>query len=263
MRARRRCQIHYSIIPAVLEQASRWGASIRSYLLVRQPNAADVRPVHPRAKALVGILTGTPATMRGKDLAGGLLSIVSSIISNFGVNLQKVVHNENEARPEDEQVAFTSVPRWWQAGRSDFRRDRDSSRWGSRKHLRGARRRHHAVGKRCHCPLLAQGGTESMGHVRRAWHRDWRRHDRFRDTRGQRVHRQKLTGEGGIHSVQDVLRVPRAHGVCPACQCRLVFLLPCPRRHHLGINRPLVRTIDAMKGLNMKCCCDCRSAKRC
>ena len=38
------------------------------------------------------------------EVIGALLSIVSSIVSNFGVNLQKIAHSKNLAKPADEQV---------------------------------------------------------------------------------------------------------------------------------------------------------------
>jgi hypothetical protein len=51
--------------------------------------------------------------MGGRDVAGAILSIISSIISNFGVNLQKKVHLENDERAAEEKIPYNKVKRWW------------------------------------------------------------------------------------------------------------------------------------------------------
>ena len=49
----------------------------------------------------------------GNDVAGATLSIVSSVISNIGVNLQKRVHVRNENIPPAKRVPYTKQPAWW------------------------------------------------------------------------------------------------------------------------------------------------------
>eukprot|EP00937_MAST-01D_sp_MAST-1D-sp2_P006586 g6586.t1 len=69
----------------------------------------------PRALSEANATSTTTAatTSTSRDIAGSCLSIVSSIISNFGVNLQKLVHDGIMARPVAERVTYTSVPAWW------------------------------------------------------------------------------------------------------------------------------------------------------
>ena len=51
--------------------------------------------------------------MGGRDIVGACLSIISSVISNFGVNVQKKVHLENDERTAAEKIPYTRVARWW------------------------------------------------------------------------------------------------------------------------------------------------------
>ena len=44
-------------------------------------------------------------------IIGPLLSVISSIISTFGVSLQKVAHTENEAREKKDQVDYVKMPK--------------------------------------------------------------------------------------------------------------------------------------------------------
>jgi hypothetical protein len=56
--------------------------------------------------------------MGGRDVWGAVLSVISSVISNFGINLQKRVHLQNDARAPTERIPYTKVTAWWfgQAG---------------------------------------------------------------------------------------------------------------------------------------------------
>ena len=49
----------------------------------------------------------------GTDAIGASLSIVSSVISNVGINLQKRVHLANDKRPLSQKVPYVKVPEWW------------------------------------------------------------------------------------------------------------------------------------------------------
>eukprot|EP00937_MAST-01D_sp_MAST-1D-sp2_P006892 g6892.t1 len=51
--------------------------------------------------------------MVSRDVLGALLSVISSAISIFGVNLQKVVHNANEELEEDKQRSYLRSGKWW------------------------------------------------------------------------------------------------------------------------------------------------------
>ena len=51
--------------------------------------------------------------MGGRDVAGAILSIISSVISNFGINLQKRVHLQNDARSPANRIPYTKVTAWW------------------------------------------------------------------------------------------------------------------------------------------------------
>jgi hypothetical protein len=46
-------------------------------------------------------------------IIGPLLSIISSIISTFGVCFQKIAHTENEAKDKKDQVDYVKMPKWW------------------------------------------------------------------------------------------------------------------------------------------------------
>ena len=48
-----------------------------------------------------------------RDFEGAIISIVSSIGSNVGVNLQKQAHVSLLALPPDERVSYFRVPLWW------------------------------------------------------------------------------------------------------------------------------------------------------
>merc|ERR1711865_626663 len=47
------------------------------------------------------------------NAAGAIISVVASIISNIGTNIQKEAHIRNEALPESERVAYTKTCYWW------------------------------------------------------------------------------------------------------------------------------------------------------
>lgn len=51
--------------------------------------------------------------MSGKVVAGASLSVVSSIMANFGVNLQKKVVVRNLALPEKDQISVYRSCKWW------------------------------------------------------------------------------------------------------------------------------------------------------
>ena len=189
--------------------------------------------------------------MRGKDLAGGLLSIVSSIISNFGVNLQKVVHNENEARPEEERLAFTSVPRWW---------------LGLGGVIFGAIGDFIALGLTSQALATALGGATTLW-ANVAIARFWLKEELNRwDVFGVlgivtgAVIIASVTPEDGDYTVNDLLKLASSIQFRTYCVflgltvCALLasvassFFYRAREGVILGINRPLVRTIDMMKG---------------
>lgn len=44
---------------------------------------------------------------------GAALAVVSSVVSNLGVNIQKYSHNENELKTLEERVPYIWRQRWW------------------------------------------------------------------------------------------------------------------------------------------------------
>lgn len=48
-----------------------------------------------------------------RDLAGACLSIFGSVVSNFGVNLQKLAHTKNSEKPMNLRKHYTGIPSWW------------------------------------------------------------------------------------------------------------------------------------------------------
>ena len=51
--------------------------------------------------------------MGSTDAAGAILSIVASVISNFGVNIQKLAHTKLEAMEPHLRIPYTRMPMWW------------------------------------------------------------------------------------------------------------------------------------------------------
>lgn len=47
------------------------------------------------------------------EIIGAVLAVVSSIISNAGVNIQKSSHSRNASLPTYDQKAYVARPRWW------------------------------------------------------------------------------------------------------------------------------------------------------
>ena len=52
-------------------------------------------------------------SMGSTDAAGAILSIVASVISNFGVNIQKLAHTKLEAMEPHLRIPYTRMPMWW------------------------------------------------------------------------------------------------------------------------------------------------------
>jgi len=48
-----------------------------------------------------------------RDLAGACLSIFGSVVSNFGVNLQKLAHTKNSEKPHNLRRHYTKIHSWW------------------------------------------------------------------------------------------------------------------------------------------------------
>ena len=44
---------------------------------------------------------------------GAIISIIASILSNIGTNVQKEAHIRNDALPKDKQTSYVKQPLWW------------------------------------------------------------------------------------------------------------------------------------------------------
>jgi hypothetical protein len=47
------------------------------------------------------------------NLIGAIVSVVGSVLSNVGINVQKLAHNQNAKLPLAERKAYTMIPLWW------------------------------------------------------------------------------------------------------------------------------------------------------
>jgi hypothetical protein len=47
------------------------------------------------------------------NLIGAIVSVVGSVLSNVGINVQKLAHNQNAKLPLAKQKAYTMIPLWW------------------------------------------------------------------------------------------------------------------------------------------------------
>jgi hypothetical protein len=47
------------------------------------------------------------------NLIGAIISVVGSVLSNVGINVQKLAHNQNAKLPPDQRRAYIRIPLWW------------------------------------------------------------------------------------------------------------------------------------------------------
>merc|ERR1712226_28212 len=65
------------------------------------------------SKAVNQTATGGTEPGNMTNTYGAIISIVASILSNIGTNVQKEAHLRNEAKPEEEQTPYIKSPLWW------------------------------------------------------------------------------------------------------------------------------------------------------
>jgi hypothetical protein len=44
---------------------------------------------------------------------GVVISVIGSVVANFGQNTQKMSQNKNFEKPEEDQVIYWRQPMWW------------------------------------------------------------------------------------------------------------------------------------------------------
>ena len=47
------------------------------------------------------------------NTVGAIISVLASVISNLGTNIQKEAHLQNEARADDQKIPYLKSCLWW------------------------------------------------------------------------------------------------------------------------------------------------------